>query len=355
MQQVGLLHELSHTGRLINVGPLIADGRLMGHLGFNMEYVQKREAHDKGVIHIDTLRNHYKRKEVEQSLRDFYSHVSWLRKNKWLRGGIYVADGMKILVNGKTFEGMGKVWNPDKNTWEYGYKAVFLMNVEHDRERIVGMALDSIETDERVLLKRILVDLKKYVCAPHEMIDLILLDRGYCGMDFLSEIHEKWKLDFLIMAKKNLEIIKYEIPMVMDHLKWHQRTIETKDRQKKIKKKKNKVAKYEGIGFKIQRKKGPMTAVIEKDQESKNKDEFTVFLSTQKIKDPLTPIKQYKMRWRIENEGIRELSQKHKIRELGGRTLNPIISRITLALMTYNALKIFKMKWEKNMKRCLNS
>lgn len=344
LQQVGILHELSQAGRLIKVGPLISDGKLMASLGFNMEYVEKRFQEDKGVIHTDTLRNHYKRKGMSQSLKDFYEHVSLMREKKWLRGGIYVADGFKILVSGKSFEGMGKVWDEKTRSWQYGYKLVLLMNVEQGRERLVGAAMDAINVDERDLLRRILGDIKAHVCAPDKMIDLIILDRGYWGMDFLSEIHHKWKLDFLIMAKKNLEIVKYEIPMVADNLKWQKRIIKEKDRHKREQKRKVKVAKYEGIGFKIQKEKGPMTAVIEKDE--KDTDSLTVFLTTQEVKEPVNVIKQYKRRWAIENEGIRELSQKHKIRELAGRKLNPIMARVVLAMMTYNALKIYKMKWQ---------
>jgi hypothetical protein len=349
LQQVGMLHELSQAGRLVKIGPLVSDGKLMTELGFNMEYVEKRLGGDKGVIHTDTLRNHYKRKCVEQSLEDFYGQVSLMRASKWLRGGIYVADGFKIVVSGKTFEGMGKVWDDNTKTWQHGYKVVLLMNVEQGRERLVGFSMGAINVDERDLLRRILNDIKRYVCPPRKMIDLIIFDRGYWGMDFLSEIHKKWKLDFLIMAKKNLEIVKYEIPMVANTLKWQQRTIKEKDRHKREQRKKIKVAKYEGIGFKVQRKKGPMTAVIEKDP--KGSDALTVFLTTQEVKEPVNIIKQYKRRWAIENEGIRELSQKHKIRELAGRTLNSITARIALAFMTYNALKIFKMKWQNRYDR----
>lgn len=354
LQQIGIFHELSQAGRLIKITPLISDGRLMATLGFNLTYLHDRKKEEKGVIHPDTLRNHYKRKGEQQSIRDFYQQVAFLRENKWLRGGIYAADGFKIVVHGKTFEGMGRVFNDDTKRWESGYKAVLLMNVEKDRERLCGIAVGPIQMDERKLLRKILKDLKKHVCLPSQMIDLLILDRGFWGTDFLGELKEEWGIDFLIMAKKNLEIVRYEIPAVAGDLQWHQRVIEEKDERKKITKRKVEVAKYEGIGFRIQREKGPMTAVIERNP--KDKTNLTIFLTTRQVKDPLTPFKQYSRRWAIENEGIRELSQKHKVRELGGRTLDAITARLSLCLMTYNALKIFRMKWERRhgeMKRVM--
>ena len=343
MDQMMILKELTEAGKIPKVGKVIRDGKLMAFLGFNIERIQARKEEDKGVIHPDTFRNHLKRKDQEENLVDFYRHVKLLREKKWLRGGNYVADGFKIIVHGDGFEGAGEVWDPKTHSLVKGYKVVLLMNVEEDRERLVGLGIGAIQIDERDLLRKILADLKQHVCPPSEMIDLLILDRGFWGEAFLTEIKRKWRLDFLLIAKENLEIMKYEIPIVSEDLHWSERTVEVMDRHKHLKKKKIQIAKYEGIDFRIRRAKGFMTAVIVKEKGEKDR----VFLTSLPVKEPLSIWKYYKERWVIENEGIRELSQRFKIRDLSGKTLNSITARMTLVLKIYNALKIFAMKFTK--------
>lgn len=343
LDQMMIIKELTEAGKIPKVGKVIRDGKLMASLGFNLERIVTRREEDKGVIHPDTFRNHLKRKDHEESLVDFYRHVKLLRERKWLRGGKYVADGFKIIVHGNEFENTGEVWDPKTHALVKGYKVVLLMNVEENRERLIGMAIGPIQTDERALLRRVLEDLKNHVGPPAEIIDLLILDRGFWGEEFLTEIKKKWHLDFLLIAKENLEIMKYEIPIVADDLSWSERTVEVLDRHKHLKKKIIQIAKYEGIDFKIRRKRGFMTAVIVKEKGEKDR----VFLTSLAIKDPLSVWKHYKERWVIENEGIRELSQRFKIRDLAGKTLNSIIARLTLVLKLYNALKIFAMKFTK--------
>lgn len=344
LDQMMILKELTEVGKIPKVGKIIRDGRLMASLGFNLERIQTRHEEDKGVIHPDTFRNHLKRKDHEENLNDLYRHVKFLREKKWLRGGTYVADGFKIIVHGNDFEGMGEVWDPKTHSMVKGYKVVLLMNVEEERERLVGTAIGPIQTDERDLLRKILSDLKQHVCSPSEMIDLLILDRGFWGEVFLTELKKTWHIDFLLIAKENLEIMKYEIPIVSEDLSWSERTVEVLDRHKHLKKRKIRIAKYEGIDFKIRRKRGFLTAVIVKEKGEKDR----VFLTSRKVRDPLSVWKYYKERWVIENEGIRELSQRFKIRALAGKTLNSITARLTLVLKIYNALKVFAMKCAKS-------
>jgi len=66
-------------------------------------------------------------------------------------------------------------------------------------------------------------------------------------------------------------------------------------------------------------------------------------------KDPFKIYKFYKDRWTIENQGIRYLSQRWNLRDLAGRSLNSIQTRIWTILILYNVMKILEMKYENKM------
>ena len=86
-------------------------------------------------------------------------------------------------------------------------------------------------------------------------------------------------------------------------------------------------------------------------KEKKQKEIF--YVTNKRISgDPLKIVKLYASRWSVENQGIRDLSQRWLIRTPAGRTLNAITARICLILKLYNAMKIMEMKygeeWRKN-------
>ena len=65
--------------------------------------------------------------------------------------------------------------------------------------------------------------------------------------------------------------------------------------------------------------------------------------------DPFRIVKLYQDRWRIENHGIRHLSQRWHLRDVAGRSLTSIQARIFSVLMRSNAVKILEMKYEGKM------
>ena len=63
----------------------------------------------------------------------------------------------------------------------------------------------------------------------------------------------------------------------------------------------------------------------------------------------------YRMRWVIENQGFRELTQQWALDRLAGRRFNTLNSRIAFAFMLYNAERILRMKhpgpWKSERRR----
>ena len=187
--------------------PMLTDGRLMAEVGFNLMEVQDKLKNGEGAIHRDTLRNHLKRILIAESKRAFYEHVALMRNRKWLRGGVYAADGMKIVVtSGNSYEGCGRVWDPDTRRYVYGYKVVYIFNLSPNRPRIVALAVGPINMDERELLLEALRDLRAHVCPPKDMIDVLVLDRGYWGARYFSELIGEFGLDIVTLCRSDLAI-----------------------------------------------------------------------------------------------------------------------------------------------------
>ena len=130
-----ILKELMAIGKIAGAGKIIKDGKLMADIGFNLEKIKKAEKEGKGVIDLDTLRNHLKKIPQTESDKAFYEHIRLLREKRWIRGHEYVADAVELEVPyGETFEGMGEVWDEKEERYKCGYKLELLMNGYHYRE-----------------------------------------------------------------------------------------------------------------------------------------------------------------------------------------------------------------------------
>lgn len=353
---IAVLTELLHVGHLAKADKVIKDAKLMRELGFTFAEIEVAKEKDKGVIHRDTLRNYYKAIPQQQSIKEFYGYVNLIREKRWVRGGTYVADGLEIEVYGhEDYEGIGKVYDDKEKRWKYGYKIVLLMNVEEDRERLMGIAIGPINTDERKLLLQIFKDLEKYVDKVKNIMDVIVLDRGYWGYDFLQEtIVKKYGIDYVIIAKKSFMFVKEDLRHMIDshQIKFQERQLYNRS-EKTWETVKVSFVKdlMHGYVNKAQPYQGMVNVVVMKHMEGKEEKEV-FYVTNKKVKNPLKIVQLYGSRWTIENQGNRDLSQRWLIRTLAGRTLNAITARICLILKLYNAMKIMEMKhgkeWQEN-------
>lgn len=353
---IAILNELLHVGHLAKADKVIKDAKLMRELGFTFSETQEAKADGKGVIHRDSVRNYFKRIPTEQSKKEFYGFVNFMRQKRWVRGRTYVADGLEIEVCGKTYEGIGKVWDDKKKKWKYGYKAVLLMNVEEERERIMGFAIGPINSDERELLLTIFDDLEKHVGKIKEIMDEIIIDRGYWGYEFLEEtLVKKYGIDYVIIAKKNFLFVKEDLRHMIDsrQIEWQERQLYNRT------KKENETVKVafvkdlmHGYKNKEQPYQGLVNVVAMKYMEGKEEKEVFYVTNKKVPKNPLKIVQLYGSRWTIENQGNRDLSQRWLIRILAGRSLNAITARICLIFKLYNSMKVMEMKhgeeWQEN-------
>jgi hypothetical protein len=357
-----ILKELMAIGKLAGAGKIIKDGKLMADIGFNLEKIKKAEKEDKGVIDLDTLRNHLKKIPQTESDKAFYQHIEILRDKRWIRGHQYVADAVELEVPyGETFEGMGEVWKKKEERYKYGYKLELLMNVTTTgRLRFVGAALAPINSDERALLISIFEKIEEHLGKGKvkEIIESLTLDRGYWGAHFLWRLKHKWGTDFVTLVRDDdldfVEHVEYYLRGVEPTFKERWITVKKRGREEK---KKIKICGINGLSLRRYSKEGKekdlgkVNTVIVYD-EYKGKIRRRIYVTTLDAKaDPFRIYRLYKDRWTIENQGIRYLSQRWNLRDLAGRKLNSIQARILTVLTLYNAVKILEMKYEDKMEK----
>ena len=364
MNGVIAIKELMRIGRISQCGKIIGDARLMTAAGFNMEEYAEKQHKEKDIVTTHTIRNHLKRIDKESGMHGFYRQVKYIRGQKWIRGKTYVADGHYITIkHGRDYEELGKVGDA------YGYKVVVLLNIEEGRERVVGFALGPLQISERKLLRDIFKRLEESVAPVREIIDLIILDRGYWGAELFQELKEDWGIDFLTLARdEELSVSKDIKGLTRDkELKWQEvnenrsrgrklkvklvgfENIEIPDKDNKVRLKVNVVAakeyEYDTAGKNLKTDK--QGQVIEK--------EYYYVTSLKGVKKHPYKIRRYYLRrWIIESR-FRNMTQQLFFDITAGRKINAIIARIAFMLMMFNAEKIVVMKypgdWEKAAER----
>jgi len=346
---VWVVMDLAHIGKIQEVDPVLRDGRIMHEVGFGIHKVRASLRHGQGVIHRDTLRNHIKRVSVREATRVFYEHVTHMRRKKLIRGRIYGADGFDIEVSSPdSYEGCGKRWDPDKGRWLYGYKAVLLFNLSDVRPRIIGLALGPINTDERDLLLEILSSLSCHVAPVSQIIDTLVLDRGYWGVGFFRHLGEKYSLHIVTPGKAKLDacedvraLVKLErkVPAI-----WH---VEKRNNKGKVIAYLRELTPVQGV--EVVGEEGDvikMNAVFMREtNKSTGEVSEAIFFTTLPIaRAPQRIVGYYDMRWNIENRCNRTLSQTWKVRTLVGRKFCAIYAQLMMVAMCYNACRIYEEK-----------
>jgi len=340
------LMDLGHIGRIQQADPLLRDGKLMSDLGFNLRRHKTEKGKKKGVIHRDTLRNHLKRIGSKESDRVFYEQTKLLRSKKKLRGKEYAADGFEIEVSSMAgYEGAGKVWDDKEKRWKYGYKVVYVFNVNSERPRIIGLSLGPIQMDERKLLREILKELEEKVAPVKEIIEVIVLDRGYWGAELFEELHEVYGLEVVTIGIKSHHCTQQVLGMASIGEKWQERRIRRRNNKGKEIEYVRRVVGFTGIEVGDDSNKVyEMNAVLmeETNLETGEVAQIVYFTTLAVARNPYKAVELYDKRWNIENRCNRRLSQEWVEKIPVGRTKNAIYGQLTMIAMLYNATQIYE-------------
>lgn len=358
------IKELVGIKRIANSTPILSDVCLMTELGFNLEEVIRKSENDKGVLSTVTLRNHCDRITTEESYRAFYEQIKLMRNKRWFRGGRYAVDGYEIEItvnNEKTeYEDAGRVWSDKENRWKYGYKLLLLVNISEGRERIVGAYLDRIEVNELKIFEKLIAHIEKYVCPLEEMVSELVADRAYWDEKLIKLLKLEKGIDCLLLAKRNLSFVKHDLMDLLKQDRIQFTPYQVKNRKyyhrktsKKLKKP-SQQPEYIEVELAIERnldfgvfKDGFLNIVIRREKEADGSYSYIFYMTTKKIKSPITVVDAYRDRTAIENDINRELDQRWFIRSLAGRSRNIMLARIMLVLKLFNCEKILEMKHPK--------
>ena len=95
---IEVIRELADINAISHCGKILSDVRLMAIAGFNVEEIERGRGKGKLIIDPETLSNHLGRIGVWSVQRSFAEHVGLLRQRRWIRGKVYAADAMEIII-----------------------------------------------------------------------------------------------------------------------------------------------------------------------------------------------------------------------------------------------------------------
>jgi len=204
----------------------------------------------------------------------------------------------------------------------------------------------------------------------HDWMDTLVLDRGYWGAEFLLGLKRRYGTDVVTRAQhdelavvKDIEGLLRAEPVPW---RWH------RERHSRLGKMEVRCAGFEGLDLRDEHGRivGRVNAVAAEEYEpgrtrrmrdarGEERPRFDYVTTLPAARAPHRIRGYYRRRWRIENQGFRELTQQWALDRLASRRFNALNSRIAFALMLYNAERVFAMKhpepWREARERRLAS
>lgn len=337
------LCELAGVERIAQSGKVVGDEALLRMVGFQAEQIEK--AREKGRPRVDpeTLSNHLERISEDSVKKSWWEHVRLLRSKRWYRGGVYAVDGTDITIpygQKKNYEGA------EQRGAAVGYKLVVVLNIEEGKERVVGWALGGLARSEKTLLKAILKALREQFGRLSDWMKVLVMDRGYWGARFLSQLKDKDGVDYVTRAgNDDLDLVKdMEGLSRLERTEWHE-IDEVHSRLGEIR---TRMAGFEHVPLidADEKQWGECRAVIadEYDRKGNRLPDRPRFYYVTSL--PVDPAKTesvgsirayYRRRWSVENQGFWVLTKRWNLNTLVARNLNAIRARLNFALQLYNA------------------
>lgn len=349
MNGLEVLRELIHVERIAHCGRVISDTRLMMIAGFNAEEIRRRRKRKGLLVDTETLGNHLARMNPPEVLEAFYRHVALLKEREWIGRGVYAADAHEITFpHARGWEGMGKVGEA------YGYKLVLLVRASPGGERTVGMAMGPLQVSEHRLLRILLRQLEEKVCPVRKLIDVLVLDRGYWGAEFLLGLRKRFGFHFVTRAQhERLGLVKDVEGLMREAEAAGPAQVIPEDRSR-LGKIKVSLRGFEEIPLRNEKSKevgqANMVVALEYDEKGTRIREADgeirlplYYVTSLPAKaDPYAIRKYYLQRWTIENQGFRNLTQRWSLDVAAGRNYRSILARTCFVLVLANAESILK-------------
>lgn len=350
---VECLREMAGIDTPANCGPLLKDAYLMERLGFTAEKIAERQQQDRGVIDTETLLNHFSRFTEADLEGGFLQHVEVIRHKRWLRGGVYAADGHDILIpHGRGYEGARRI-----SQGSYGYKLLVLLNIQDDCELIVGYVLGGLQESEITMLRRLLARLNHTMGPLREWLKILLLDRGYWGTDLFCELQQDYGIDFVSRVRDEKLDLNGHIQRQLEEpdRRWTEfeeaRPFSGRQEQQKVR-----VTALRPITLisdeTPEHRQIPVNIVVASqshldgspilDKNGKDISRTDYITSLRPGRFGVKVRGYYRGRWGIENQGFRTLSQTWDIDRPAGHSYGAVLARLVFVFMIYNARHLFE-------------
>jgi len=320
-----------------NIKYLFQDHHVLRLLGFNIKHIEQgysKRTRDNGSkpIHPNTLRNFLATLGYKQTTGLMVKVVRKLFELGVIRGHNFSIDTKVIFKDSPSFEYAKKVFDyKGKHKNRRGYKISIIQHVKS--QIIVAVIITPANVSDKNLL---LLTLGHAITILGEgVIKTLIFDKGYWDGKTLSKLKKHYGIDFIVPAKSNLLVTK--------RLK---RQAE-KEGFDKIK---------PGLEIKLFKEitdapnyDGSLQGIVVKDKKAKKKRKthqpVHVYLTSLSWDSALAVYQEYRRRWIIENNAIKELCQYWILEDLHCAQFNAIRAHIMISVVMFNLHILFKSKY----------
>lgn len=337
------LCELAGVERIAQSGKILGDEALLRLVGFQAEQIEAARSEGRLRVDPETLSNHLSRITEASVRQSWWEHVRLLKTKRWYRGGVYAVDGTDITIpygQKQNYEGS------ERRGEAVGYKLVVVFNIDEGHERVVAWALGGLARNEKTMLKEIFKGLREQFGRLGDWMNILVMDRGYWGAEFLGELKRTEGVDYVTRSRDDeVDVVKdVEGLARLDGVIWH----EEPEHHSRLGNMLVRMAGFADVPLYDENDKdhGPCQVVIaeEYDLNRRRLPERPRFHYVTSL--PLDPanaesVQQvrayYRRRWSVENQGFWVLTKRWNLDTLAARDLNAIRARLNFVLQLYNA------------------
>ena len=337
------LRELAGVERIAQSGKVLGDEALLRLVGFQAEQIEAARSDGRLCVDPETLSNHLSRISAASVQRSWREHVGLLKSKRWYRGGVYAVDGTDITIpygQKANYEGA------EKRGEAIGYKLVVVLNIDEGHERVVGWALGGLARSEKAMLKEIFKGLREQFGRLGDWIDVLVMDRGYWGAEFLGELKRSEGVDYVTRTRDDEVDVAREADGLarLESTKWHELT----EQHSRLGPMLVRLSGFSGLPLYdgTNNDHGPCQVIIAEEYDLKGRrlaerPRFRYVTSLPVDTADSKSVQQvrtyYRRRWSVENQGFWVLTKRWNLDALAGRNINAIRARLNFVLQLYNA------------------
>ncbi len=337
------LRELAGVERIAQSGKILGDEALLRLVGFQAEQIEAARAEGRLCVDPETLSNHLSRISAESAQGSWWEHVRLLKSKRWYRSGIYAVDGTDITIpygQKANYEGS------EKRGEAVGYKLVVVLNIDEGHERVIGWALGGLARSEKAMLKEIFRGLREQFGRLGDWMDVLVMDRGYWGAEFLGELKRSEGVDYVTRTRDDEVDVAREADGLarLESTKWHELT----EQHSRLGPMLVRLSGFSGLPLYdgTNNDHGPCQVIIAEEYDLKGRrlaerPRFRYVTSLPVDTADSKSVQQvrtyYRRRWSVENQGFWVLTKRWNLDALAGRNINAIRARLNFVLQLYNA------------------